>query len=176
MESINPATLARSGAIRKMGVSSESDVIASMKDSIRFIQDQGIMVSGWFVIGYEDDDIGTYHRTVEFCNEMKIIPVIFPVKALPGTRLYQRLKQEGTLDDGKMINFRHPTIRDEEIFDALKNVGDAGFSWKEILGRTGFYFSKFNGDRIHKTIFALVLQTKLRGAVDVSKDEFYVGP
>lgn len=176
MESINPSTLAKSGAIRKMGAPSSSDVLASMKDSIRFIQDQGILVSGWFVIGYEDDDIDTYYRTVEFCNEMKIVPVIFPVKALPGTRLYQRLKKEGTLDDGKLINFRNPAIRDEEIFDALKNVGDAGYSWKEILGRTGFYLSKFNGDRIHKTIFALILQAKLRGAVDVSKDEFYVGP
>lgn len=175
MESINPLTLAKSGAIRKMGASSASDVIGSMKDSISFIQDQGILVSGWFVIGYEDDDIDTYYRTVEFCNEMKVIPVIFPVKALPGTRLHQRLKIEGTLDDGKLINYRHPTIRDEEIFEALKNVGDAGYSLKEIIGRTGFYFSKFAGDRIHKSIFALVLQAKLRGAVDVSKDEFYIG-
>jgi radical SAM superfamily enzyme YgiQ (UPF0313 family) len=175
MESINPKTLARSGAIRKMGAASASDVLSSMKESIRFIQDQGIIVSGWFVIGYEDDDIDTYYRTVEFCRKMKVIPVIFPVKALPGTRLYDRLKKEGKLDDSKLINFRHQTIRDEDIFRALKNVGDAGFSWNEIAKRTCFYMSKFKDDRIHKTIFALVLQSKLRGAVDVSKDEFYVG-
>ncbi len=175
MESINPGTLARSGAIRKMGAKSDSDVITTMKDSIRFIQEQGIIVSGWFVIGYEDDDIDTYYRTVDFCREMNVIPVIFPVKALPGTRLYDRLKKEGQLDDSKLINFRHPSIRDEDIFEALKNVGDAGFSWKEIIRRTRFYLSKFDEDTIHKTIFALVLQSKLRGAVDVSKDEFYVG-
>ncbi len=175
MESINPGTLSRSGAINKMGVSSASDVISAMKDSIRFIQDRGIIVSGWFVIGYEDDDIDTYNRTVEFCSEMNVIPVIFPVKALPGTRLHARLKKENKLDDSKLINFRHPSIRDEEIFDALNNVGDAGYSWKEIIRRTSYYLSKFNSDRIHKTIFALVLQSKLRGAVDVSKDEFYVG-
>jgi radical SAM superfamily enzyme YgiQ (UPF0313 family) len=175
MESINPRTLARSGAIRKMGASSESDVIDAMKKSIRFIQEQGIIVSGWFVIGYEDDDIGTYYRTVDFCREMNVIPVIFPVKALPGTRLYERLRNEGALDDSKLINFRHPSIRDERIFEAIKNVGDVGYSWKEIIRRTRFYLSKFDEDRIHKTIFALVLQSKLRGAVDVSKDEFYVG-
>jgi len=175
MESINPTTLARSGAIRKMGASSANDVLSSMKESIRFIQDQGIIVSGWFVIGYEDDDIETYYRTVDFCREMKVVPVIFPVKALPGTRLYERLKNEGKLDDSKLINFRHPTIRDEDIFRALKNVGDAGYSWKEIIRRTRFYLSKFREDRIHRTIFALVLQSKLRGAVDVSGDEFYVG-
>jgi len=50
-----------------------------------------------------------------------------------------------------------------------------GYSWKEILRLTLFYRSRFRGDVIHKTIFTLVLQSKLRGAIDVSKDEFYVG-
>ncbi len=175
MESINPATLAGSGAMKKMGADSPADVISTMKRNIRFIQDQGILVSGWFVIGYENDDIDTYRRTWEFCREMNVVPVVFPVKALPGTRLYERLRQEGKLDDSKLINFRHPTIRDEEIADAIKLVGDDGYSWKEIARRTLFYRSRFRGDVIHKMIFALVLQAKLRGAIDVSKDEFYVG-
>jgi radical SAM superfamily enzyme YgiQ (UPF0313 family) len=175
MESINPATLAGSGAMKKMGAASAADVIETMKRNIRFIQDQGILVSGWFVIGYEDDDIDTYRRTWEFCREMNVVPVVFPVKALPGTRLYERLGREGKLDDSKLINFRHPSIRDDEIFDAIKQVGDKGYSWKEIAKRTHFYRSKFRGDVIHKTIFTLVLQTKLRGAIDVSKDEFYTG-
>jgi radical SAM superfamily enzyme YgiQ (UPF0313 family) len=175
MESINPATLARSGAMKKMGARSTADVIDRMKSNIRFIQEQGILVSGWFVIGYEDDDIDTYRRTWEFCREMNVVPVVFPVKALPGTRLYDRLKREGKLDDTKLVNFRHPTIRDGEISDAIKRVSDEGYSWKEIARRTNFYRSRFKGDVIHKTIFTLVLQRKLRGAIDVSKDEFYIG-
>jgi radical SAM superfamily enzyme YgiQ (UPF0313 family) len=174
MESINPATLAGSGSIKKMGARSSHDVIDIMKRNIRFIQDQGILVSGWFVIGYEDDDIDTYRRTWEFCREMNVVPVVFPVKALPGTRLYDRIKREGKLDDSKLVNFRHPTIRDDEIFEAIKRVGDEGYSWKEIARRTLFYRSRFRGDVIHKTIFALVLQAKLRGAIDVSGDEFFV--
>lgn len=174
MESINPGTLARSGAIRKMGAARGSDVLQRMKDSIRFIQDQGIIVSGWFVIGYEDDDIGTYDRTLEFCHETNVIPVVFPVKALPGTRLHERLQREGLLDDSKLINFRHPTIRDEEIFSALGQIGDSGYSVREIVRRTLFYLPRFKTDRIHKTIFALVLQSKLRSAVDVSRDEFFI--
>jgi radical SAM superfamily enzyme YgiQ (UPF0313 family) len=175
MESINPKTLARSGAISKMGASSDSDVISAMKKNIRFVQDQGIIVSGWFVVGYEDDDIDTYFRTLEFCRETKVIPVIFPVKALPGTRLYDRLKKEGKLDDDRLVNFMHPTIREADIFEALKKIGDEGYSLKEIIGRTGFYLPKFRDERIHRSVFALVLQSKLRGAVDVSKDEFYTG-
>ncbi len=174
MESINPGTLARSGAIRKMGVRGGHDVLQRMKDSIRFIQDQGIIVSGWFVIGYEDDDIDTYDRTLEFCLETNVIPVVFPVKALPGTRLHERLKREGLLDDSKLINFRHPVIRDDEIFSALGRIGERGYSVREIIRRTRHYIPRFKTDRIHKTIFALVLQSKLRSAIDVSKDEFFI--
>ncbi|OHD64162.1 MAG: hypothetical protein A2176_00795 [Spirochaetes bacterium RBG_13_51_14] len=174
MESINPKTLAKSGALRKMGAGTGSDVIQRMRDNIRFVQDQGVIVSGWFVVGYEDDDIETYYRTWEFCRDMRVIPVIFPVKALPGTRLHDRLLREGKLDDSKLINFRHPGISDEDIFSAMNCVSAAGFSWMEILKRTSFYLPRFMDDIIHKTIFALVLQTKLRGAIDVSKDEFYV--
>lgn len=176
MESINPETLASSGALKKTGARSADEAIRTMKENIRFIQDQGIIVSGWFVIGYEGDDIDTYRRTAEFCREMNVIPVIFPVKALPGTRLYERLRREGKLDDSRLINFRHASIRDDEISSALKNAAATGYSWKEIIRRTSHYVTRFNGDRIHKTIFALVLQSKLRGAIDVSRDEFYIEP
>jgi radical SAM superfamily enzyme YgiQ (UPF0313 family) len=173
MESINPKTLARSGAIKKMGGGSGAGVIDKMKEGIAFIQDQGLVVSGWFVIGYEDDDIDTYYRSLEFCREMKVIPIIFPVKAMPGTRLYERIKKEHKLDDTKFINFRNPKIADEEIFHALGKISRDGFSGKEIVKRTRFYISKFNDDKIYKAIFTLILQAKLRGAIDVSHDEFY---
>jgi radical SAM superfamily enzyme YgiQ (UPF0313 family) len=176
MESVNPATLAHSGAVKKMGAGAGTGVIRKMRDNIAFIQDQGIIVSGWFVVGYEDDDIDTYFRTLEFCKEMNVIPVIFPVKAMPGTRLYERLRKQHKLDDSKLINFRNSAMRDEEVFAALRKIGREGYRWKEILKRTRFYASKFKIDKIHKSIFALVLQSKLRGAIDVSNDEFYAGP
>jgi len=175
MESVNPKTLSGSGAIKKMGAGKGVDVLAAMKEHIRFIQDQGILVSGWFVIGYEDDDIDTYFRTLEFCRETSIVPVIFPIKALPGTRLYERLEREGKLDDRKLVNFVHPSIRDADIFDALTRIGDRGYSFREIARRTLSLLPKFPNERIHSTIFALVLKSKLRGAIDVSKDEFYTG-
>ncbi len=175
MESISPGTLARTGAIMKMGAGTGSGVIRKMKENIAFIQDQGIIVSGWFVVGYEEDNLDTYYRTLDFCKEMNVIPVIFPVKAMPGTRLYERLKKEHKLDDSKLINFRNTSMPDSEVFAALKKTGIEGYRWKEIIKRTRFYAGNFTNDKIHKTIFALVLQSKLRGAIDISNDEFYTG-
>jgi radical SAM superfamily enzyme YgiQ (UPF0313 family) len=176
MESINPATLERCGAIAKAGAGGAADVVAAMKDNIRFMQDLGIIVSGWFVLGYEDDTIDTYYETIEFCREMNILPAVFPVKALPGTRLHERLKAAGRLDDTRLVNVLHPTIKDEEIFAAMEYMRKEGYSLKENLKRARHYFPRFGDDRIHKTIFLMVLQSRLKVGLDVSRDEFYVDP
>jgi radical SAM superfamily enzyme YgiQ (UPF0313 family) len=178
MESINPATLKKCGAINKMGVSTAStgnNVIAEMKKNIRFIQDTGIIVSGWFVIGYDDDDLDTYYRTLDFCIETNILPVIYPIRALPGTRLYERLEREGKLDDNYFINYRNPNIKDSDAFKALSFIKKEGYSLKQCLRRTGFYHSKFKQTtRDHyslnyKTVFTYILQRKLKNGLDISK-------
>ncbi|MFH1131312.1 MAG: radical SAM protein, partial [Pseudomonadota bacterium] len=154
MESINPQVLKKSGAIRKQGATSAEDVVERMKENIRFVQDQGILVSGWFTIGYEEDNIDTFYETMAFCKEMNIIPIICPLEALPGTRLFERLNAEGRVDHQKTINVVHPTMKDEEILKALAEVTKDGFSMKQILKRTHFYSKKFgqNGNGLGRRI------------------------
>lgn len=173
MESIHHATLEKTGALRKMGAGSSEDVIAVMKEHIRFIQDQGIIVSGWFVVGYEDDTIETYYDSLRFCIEMNIIPVIFPVTALPGTRLYDRLKNENKLDENKIINFRHDSIKDDEVSQALDAIAREGFSRSQIYNNIRFYLPRFKTDRIHKSIFLWVLQSKLKSGIGIASDVFH---
>ncbi len=175
MESVNPATLQKSGAIKKTGAADPAGAIGKMKESIRFIQDLGIIVSGWFVLGYDDDTIDTYYRTLDFCLETNIIPVIFPVTALPGTKLYERLKKENKLDESKLINYRNPRIDDAEVYEALKYIARTGFSAKQIMKNVGFYLPRFGGDRIHKTVFLAVLQAKLKQGIGVANDIFVPG-
>jgi len=174
IESINPATLKSSGAIRKAGVKNAEEAISKICENIRFIQDKGIIVSGWFVLGYENDTIDTYYETLEFCLKMKILPAIFPVKVLPGTRLHERLSKEGKLDDTRLINFRNPKIKDEDVFIALKKIREKGYSLKENFKRLRFYYNKFKSDKIHKTIFLMILQSRIAGGLDVSNDEFFI--
>lgn len=168
MESINPATLVRSGAIRKLGVKSPEEAVERMKDHIRFIQEQGILISGWFVVGYEEDTVDTFYQTLAFCREMNLFPAIFHVKAIPGTRLYDRLLAEGRLDDKRLMNTGHEQITDADILDALAAVIQQGYSLGEILKRTRYYSRFFRTDRIHKAIFSLVTQFKLKGGLDVA--------
>ncbi|HOO71701.1 MAG TPA: radical SAM protein [Spirochaetota bacterium] len=176
MESVNPSTLEKSGAIKKMGLSSAGSALDTMKEHIRFIQDLGIIISGWFVLGYDDDTIDTYYRTLDFCMDMNIIPVIFPVTALPGTRLYDRLKKENKLDETKLVNYRNPNITDDDIYTALKHITARGFSFQQIMKNIIYYLPRFGQDRIHKTVFSLVLQTKLKDGIGVANDIFVPAP
>lgn len=166
MESIHPETLRRSGAIRKMGAGTGDDALGRMKDHIRFIQDQGVIVSGWFVVGYESDTPGTWDATLAFCREMDIIPVISPLKAMPGTALYERLAAEGRLDDSRFLNVRVPGMDDAAVLAAWHRTAVEGWSWRDILRRTRFFRRAWRGDpvgdRIHKSIFSMVLQAKMR--------------
>jgi radical SAM superfamily enzyme YgiQ (UPF0313 family) len=137
MESINPATLRKSGAISKTGLLRSGDPIARMKEQISFLQDLGLIVSGWFAIGYEDDTIETFYTTLEFCSEAGILPVLSPVNALPGTRLFDRLRAEGGLDwSSSLTNVTNPRLRKDEVIQALDAVVDRGYAVGERLKRT----------------------------------------
>ncbi|MCD4730626.1 MAG: B12-binding domain-containing radical SAM protein [Bacteroidales bacterium] len=170
MESIDLDVLKKSGSFNKMGIKNDDDVIEKMKDNIRFIQRQGILISGWFTIGYEDDTIETYYKTWEFCKEMNIIPVFSPVYALKGTDIYNRLSASGQLVDHSVniTNIKNPNMTNQQVIEALTHVVKKGYSFNRILNRTWFYFNMLRkqkqnslNDIIHKTIFALVTQIKI---------------
>ncbi|OQX73425.1 MAG: hypothetical protein B6D61_12570 [Bacteroidetes bacterium 4484_249] len=184
MESINRDVLKKSGSFSKMGLKNNDDVLEKMKENIRFIQDQGILISGWFTIGYDDDDEKTYYSTLKFCEEMNIIPVFTPVHALKGTDLYDRLKLENKLTDNhtNVTNVKHPTLTNRQVIDANVYVVKKGFEFTQVLKRSWFFMSKLRkqksnsvGDIIHKTIFALITQINMgkitRGEVNKMKNK-----
>jgi radical SAM superfamily enzyme YgiQ (UPF0313 family) len=170
MESINALVLKKSGSLSKMGVKKDEDVLERMKENIRFIQDQGVLISGWFAIGYEDDNLETYYKTYEFCREMNIMPVFTAVNALNGTDLHSRLLKENKLQDGNIniTNVTHPTMTNEQVLGALEYAARKGYNLTNILKRTFFYTRKLIRQKgislnevIHKTIFIFVTQRKM---------------
>ncbi len=174
MESINPATLRRSGTLAKTGLSRADDVKQQMLEQIRFLQDLGILVSGWFTLGYEEDTIETFYQTLDFCLEAKVLPLLSPVNALPGTRLLRRLEREGKLDwSSSLTNFPHPRMRNDEVIEALDFVRDRGYALSERMKRTGLLYRSLSrsrrdrtGEIIEKTMFSVVLQHQMRQIID----------
>lgn len=175
MESINPTVMKKAGTAAKNGARSSEEALDRMRESIRFIQDQGIAITGWFTIGYEEDSIDTFYETLAFCEENYVIPVLCPLEALPGTPLHARLTAEGRVDPSKPINVVHPTMTDNAILEAMADCTRKGFSFGQNLRRTRFYAKRFarvahdnNTDtraKIEKTVFVMVLQSKLKKGV-----------
>ena len=167
MESISKEVLQKSGSYSKMGVGGATDMIKKMKENIRFIQEQGILISAWFAIGYEEDDLETYYTTLKFCQEMNILPVFTPLHAIQGTDLSGQGSRIPAvpLYTINVTNVPHPTITNQQVIDALDYVNQKGFSLMATLKRTYIYFKiltkhKDNkiGDIVHKTIFTFITQ------------------
>jgi len=114
LESINKKMQIKSNAIKKMGVGKKDDYISKIKENIKFIQDQGIIISGWFTIGFDDDDYDTFYNTLAFCKETHILPVINPLEVIPNTRLYDKLIKQNRIADNKQINIIHPKMTDDK--------------------------------------------------------------
>jgi radical SAM superfamily enzyme YgiQ (UPF0313 family) len=94
-------------------------------ESIHTIQRRGIDVTGGFIIGFDSDPEDIFDRQIEFIEELSIpTAMVGLLMALPNTRLYDRLKEEGrilSLSSGNnthdiVINFR--TKMPEEVLAA----------------------------------------------------------
>lgn len=68
------------------------------RDAIRRIQEHGIAVIGGFMFGCDQDAADVFERTVEFVHQTALDGAQFTIQTpLPGTRLHERLAQEGRL-------------------------------------------------------------------------------
>jgi len=91
--------------------SPDTDVLSSMHkqqnlrhpllDSIRTIQENGLTVIGSFILGFDNEKSGAGERIQSFVEAANIPLVMLNVlQALPKTALWDRLKQEGRLQEG----------------------------------------------------------------------------
>ncbi len=70
----------------------------SLSESVRIIQSRGLAVMGGFIIGFDNDPPDIFQRQVNFIQRNGIVTAMIGLlTAVPGTRLYSRLEQEGRL-------------------------------------------------------------------------------
>ncbi len=97
LESLHAANLHQMG--KASNLSSEArDMAAVYEDAIQQLHRRGIMIYGTFVFGYNDDTKSTIQRTLEFAIRNRLFLANFnPLMAMPGTRLYDRLRRQTEL-------------------------------------------------------------------------------
>ena len=90
IESPNEESLAECGKNHNI----KRDLMASVKK----IQEAGLQVTGGFIVGFDHDPPSIFDRMVSFIQNSGIVTAMVGLLEAPkGTKLYQRLKQEGRL-------------------------------------------------------------------------------
>jgi radical SAM superfamily enzyme YgiQ (UPF0313 family) len=69
-----------------------------MLTAVKTIQQSGIEVMGGFIVGFDSDKPNIFERQIRFIQEAGVVTAMVGLlQALPGTRLFSRLRQEGRI-------------------------------------------------------------------------------
>lgn len=115
------------------------DIIAD----IRRIQSHGLQVQGGFILGFDSDTAGTFPRMAELVKKTGIISAeIGLLQAIPGTRLYERMKREGRLKDDTALGLNTngqtnivTNMNHDDLLRGYEEVINTIYSPNEYYGR-----------------------------------------
>jgi len=117
--------------------------VGAYERGIQKLHDAGIGVYASFVFGYDYDDPAVFDEFLEFAERNRIEGAFLPVLTpFPGTRIYQRLKQEGRLltedwskYDMATVVFQPKRMTVEELQEGFWKVNRSFYSVPSILKR-----------------------------------------
>lgn len=137
----------------------------SLSQSVALIQSHGLAVMGGFIIGFDNDPPDIFQRQVQFIQKNGIVTAMIGLlTAMPGTRLYQRLEQEGRLlfrtsgnntDISGSLNFV-PKMDRQKIIE--------GYRW--VMNTI------YSPEMYHKRILAFLRQYRPRAQTSLGGEDF----
>jgi radical SAM superfamily enzyme YgiQ (UPF0313 family) len=139
IESLSQSNLRAHGAAGKNGVSNA----AEMAQSLRVLQDHGILVMAGVIFGFDEDDPDVFDRTREFLLENRVGHGSFSaLTPYPGTKLFDALHAQSRIIsydwsqyDGATAVFRPNLMTPEQLQDGTRKIGVRFYSIPSILKR-----------------------------------------
>ena len=119
--------------------------------SVKKLQKKGIVVSGGFIVGFDSDPGNIFQQQINFIQESGIVTAMVGLlNAIPGTRLFQRLKSEkriisdfeGNNMDG-ILNFI-PKMNHQSLMNGYKSILKTIYSHKEYYRRIKTFLKEYN--------------------------------
>jgi radical SAM superfamily enzyme YgiQ (UPF0313 family) len=166
IESVHGPGLIQAGAWKKAGFEKgEQFKVEKMKNAVKVIQDYGIEVQGFFIIGFDADTPDTILRTLDFCQQTGIIPMISILSPFPDAPLYRKLESEDRLLPNlnwdktatDELIFTHPTMSEAEIKSARDAALKQLYALTPILKRVAHSLKR----RPHPLVFFSSLFSQL---------------
>ncbi|HFE62957.1 MAG TPA: DUF4070 domain-containing protein [Caldithrix sp.] len=126
------------------------NVNRDMLRAVKKMQHRGLIVSGGFIIGFDNDPPNIFKQQIEFIQRSGIVTAMVGLLNAPsGTRLYQRMKSENRLVarmsgnnmDGSM-NFR-PKMNYQQLIDGYRQVVKTIYSQKAYYERVKTFLQEY---------------------------------
>ena len=111
--------------------------------AVRKIKDNGMMVSGFFIFGFDNDTPEIFKKTLEAIIEWDLDGIALSVMTpYPGTRLYQRMEKERRITcrdwsrytEGN-LTYRLENLTEEQLFKGIQQIGLDFFSIPRVVKR-----------------------------------------
>jgi len=126
------------------------DLVASVKK----IQNHGLQVQGGFILGFDSDPVSIFKSQIKFIQESGIVIAMVGLLNAPrGTKLYQRLKEEGRLletvsgdNTDCSMNFI-PRMDHETLMDGYKHILSTIYSPKQYYTRVKIFLKDYRPQR-----------------------------
>ncbi len=121
---------------------------------VKKLQNHGLEVQGGFIVGFDNDPLSIFKSQISFIQQSGVVTAMVGLLgALPGTRLYHRLKQEGRLLESTSgdntdcsLNFI-PKMNYETLIDGYKNILNTIYSPKQYYERIRIFLREYKPQR-----------------------------
>lgn len=154
-------------------------------EAVKTIQRRGMEVMGGFIIGFDSDPLTIFESQIDFIKESGVVKAMIGLlNAMPGTRLYERLKNEGRIledctgdnTDGS-LNFIPKSMDAQTIIEGYQRVLDSIYSPKEYYQRVQQFLREYKPVRRRKLedgdLRAFFKSILYLGILDKGKNKLY---
>ncbi len=126
-------------------------------ESIRQIQSYGIGVMGAFIVGLDNDDLSIFERLEDFIIDNHLLDAnVTILSPVPGTRLWERLKNEKRILPGPWenytgwdVNIIHPRLTKEQLEQGVLRVYER-ISSDEVRSRKFAFFKEMRREMLKR--------------------------
>ena len=153
-------------------------------EAVRTIQRNGMEVMGGFIIGFDNDPPNIFERQIKFIQSGGVVKAMIGLlQAIPGTRLYKRLQEEGRLTieptgdncDGT-VNFM-PRMDIQTLREGYQAVLNSLYSPKEYYKRVRQFLKDYKPVRRRRLnrseVMAFLRSMLYLGLLDKGKNKLY---
>lgn len=144
-------------------------------ENVRHIQRTGLQVMAGFIVGFDSDTPDIFQRQIDFIQQSGIIMAnIAVLQAPPGTRLHERMKQEGRLNGNTLFDFLNgatnisPKMNLNTLQEGYKSIIRYIYTPEHYYARVKTFFREYKPPKIETSL-------RFKHFVIFSRSIYYLG-